>query len=413
MAQIYRPVLPEASWLRRNASFSLAISLRAWVLLPKFEFMARNKLQTLAVHAGERRDEGGLSTPIHRSSTYELGEPETFDDIRYIRLNNTPTQRAVEAKLGALEGGAALVTPSGTSAIHLVFAAMVKPGGLVIAPAQIYGGTRKLLLAMENEGRLRVHWADMAKPASWPTEADVFYVEAMTNPWLEVLPHREIVGHCQRHGIASAVDNTFLSPALFRALDFGFDVVVHSATKILNGHTDLVAGAVAASEANIGTMRRKANLLGICPDPQMCWLLMRGLKTLPLRAKAQCDATLWLARQLQDVPGVASVRYPGLEDDPGFAMASELFDGPGHMITFEVASNIDAKAMVARLRLFTEAPSLGGVESLVTRPTSTSHAGFSEAEQAALGINERMVRISVGLEDPEDLLEDLRGALQV
>jgi len=377
--------------------------------------MDEDRLRTLAIHAGEQREDGGLTTPLNRSSTYHLGEPETFDDIRYIRLNNTPTQVAVEAKLAALEGGAALVTPSGTSAIYLAVAALLTPGAKVLAPKRVYGGTRKILDELARREGIEVAYVDLNAPESWAAVAEgatMFYVESLTNPWLEVGALDEVIAFAKERGLTTIVDNTLLSPVFYRPLEAGFDVVVHSASKVLNGHTDVVAGVVAGAPEVVWTIRKYANKLGVCPDPQACWLLLRGLKTLVVRARAQAESAKRFAEALERHPAVSTVRYPGLESSSSYERASRWFRGFGAMVTFD-ASGVSADVVIKRLRLATEAPSLGGIETLVCRPVTTSHAGLPEETRQAMDVTGAMIRVSVGLEDPDDILADFERALAV
>lgn len=370
-------------------------------------------LQTTAIHAGESKEGGAIATPIHRSSTYELGEPETFDDIRYIRLNNTPSQRAVEEKLGAIEGGSALVLPSGTAAIWVAFATYIRPGSVVLAPKRVYGGTRKILDDMQARHQFEVRYVDLADPTSWDaTNASAFYCESLSNPWLEVGALDKLVEFSKAHGLVSIVDNTLLTPVHFRPLAFGFDVVLHSASKHLNGHSDLVAGVLGATATKIREARILANRYGVCPDPQMCFLLARGIKTLPLRVRAQTESARALAKLLSEHPRVESVSHPEFGAPTTRARTADFFDGPGTMVTFAPKGEGSAKRVIAALKLPVEAPSLGGLESLVTRPITTSHAGIPAALREEMGVREEWIRVSVGVEDCEDILTDFAQALE-
>lgn len=384
--------------------------------------IARRGLRTRVVHAGEARRDGSVAAPIFRSSTYALGEPESFDDIRYIRLNNTPTQQAVERKIGALEGGEALVTPSGTAAVWLALAHAVGPRAHVLAPLRIYGGTRKILeLLAEREG-LRMSWVDLERPESWASAIEpdtrAFFVESIANPWMSVAPLDEVAKFCRAHGLTSVVDHTLATPVLARPLELGFDLVVHSASKHLNGHSDVVAGAVVGAPDRVRAIRVLANRLGVCPDPEACALLARGLKTLPLRIAAQSASALTLARRLDAHPEIARVWYPGLPQphDRSHERAKRLFDGFGTMLSFRVRGDHDdaarrARRLVRELELAIEAPSLGGVETLVTRPATTTHAGLDASVRVTLGIDDAMIRVSVGVEDTDDLVADFERAI--
>lgn len=373
------------------------------------------QLRTIAVHAG--RDTGdGLVGPIHRSSTYLLGSPETFDDIRYTRLNNTPSQVEVERAIGALELGVALVTPSGTAAVHLALN-LFKPGDHILAARRLYGGTRKLLEHHAERMGLETSFVELDDPASWAAATQEntrgFFVETIANPWMSVPPMDEVVAFCKARDLTSMIDNTLASPVLYQPRARGFDVVIHSASKHINGHTDVVAGALISDAERTRALRLIANRLGICPDPQACYLLRRGIKTLPLRVKAQCDSALEIATWLQRHPNVEKVLYPGLEASPYRARASASFGGLfGTMLTFVPAGGTSAaEALIERLQYATEAPSLGGVETLITRPATTSHGGLSTEYRASIGIDDAMVRLSVGVEETADLIADLSQAL--
>ena len=374
-------------------------------------------LATLVVHAGEERDGGGLVPPIHRSSTYELGEPETFDDIRYIRLNNTPTQKAVERKLGALEEGTALVTPSGTAAVWLAIAASVGPGDRILAPVRVYGGTRKILDHLAEREGVEVRYVDLEKPDTWAEALSettrAFYMESIANPWMSVPPLDQVVAFCREHGLVSLVDNTLATPALFRPRPFGIDISIHSASKHLNGHTDVVLGAVIADAERGLAIRKLANKLGVCPDPEPCFLLNRGMKTLPLRVSAQCAGALALAQALDAHADVETVHYAGLEADPSHGRAAAWFGGFGTMLSFVPSGGKErAQALIRALRYPVEAPSLGGVETLICRTATTSHAGLPAELREEMGVPDAMIRVSVGVERPEDLIADFEQALK-
>lgn len=378
------------------------------------------RFSTLAVHGGEERASGGTGTPIYRSSTYELEPGMAFDDIRYIRLNNTPSQSAVQNKLAALEGAeAALVTSSGTSAISIALDALLAPGDEVIAPLCIYGGTRKLLQHFSEHRDVVVHFVDEEDPAAWQAalsrRTKLFYAESLSNPWMRVGPLHEMVQFSQAHGLISVVDNTLLSPAFFRPLEFGFDLVVHSASKYLNGHADVVAGVVAGGGALVERIRKRANLLGGCLDPQACFLLGRGARTLPMRMAWQSESTRALAEYLSAHQWVDKVYYPGLstaENAASYERAERWFGGAGAMLCFEPKGGpAVAQAVVEALRIPLQAPSLGGLETLVSRPVATSHAGLSKAVQRQMGVSGSMIRVAVGAEDVEDLKRDFAQAL--
>lgn len=379
----------------------------------------RRRAATLAVHAGEPRPgfADAIGTPLFPSSTYLLGDPESFDDIRYVRLNNTPNQRFVAEKLAALEGSeAALVTPSGTAAISLALEAALEPGDHVVTMDALYGGTRKIFDRLLGRWGVSATYVAADDLDAWARaigpRTRVLYTESIVNPTLDVPPLAELAAMARDRGLVSMIDNTLCSPVAYRPIEHGFDVVLHSASKYLNGHTDVVAGVVAGEAERVEDVRRYANLAGVCLDPHACHLLGRGIKTLPLRYPAQARNAQILAERLAAHPTVASVRYPGLPEDPSHARAARWFDAFGAMVSFVPRGGVAAADRVlARVTIPQIAPSLGGVETLISRPATTSHAGLEPAVREAMGVPEDMVRVAVGIEDPEDLVADLEQAL--
>jgi cystathionine beta-lyase/cystathionine gamma-synthase len=252
-------------------------------------------------------------------------------------------------------------------------------------------------------------------PAAWSAalrpNTRMLYVESISNPLMEVADLRAGVDFARQNGLLSVIDNTFASPVNFRPAELGFDLVLHSATKYLNGHSDVVAGAIIGREAIIAEIAPVLNLLGGTLDPHACFLLHRGLKTLGLRVRKQNETALQLAAFLANHPSVQSVRYPGLPAHPQHDRANDLFDGFGGMLAFEPKAVVSAKDVCDRLRLGKVAPSLGGVETLITRPTLTSHAAMDPDERHRIGIVDGLIRVSVGIEDAQDLIEDFDRAL--
>jgi cystathionine beta-lyase/cystathionine gamma-synthase len=377
------------------------------------------RLETALIHAGERhpRIEGAVAMPVFQSSTFEFDGGGDYHDVRYIRLNNTPNHAVLHAKLAALESAeAALVTASGMAAISSTLLSLLSHGDHILAHRTLYGGTHDLLTKDLFRMGIEHTFVDADDPASWgkairPTTR-AFYVETMTNPLLEVVDLPGVAAFCRERGLTSIVDNTCASPVNFRPVTHGFDLVVHSATKYLNGHSDIVAGVVAGKAALVQAAKHKVDHLGGSLDPHACFLLHRGLKTLALRVRHQGQTTLALARFLEGHAAVSRVHYPGLPSHARHARARDLFAGFGGLLSFELRGGLAAaERFIARLKIPANAPSLGGVESLVTRPATTSHAGMSAQERAALGIGDGLVRMSVGLEAPEDLIEDLDHAL--
>jgi cystathionine beta-lyase/cystathionine gamma-synthase len=377
------------------------------------------RFETQAIHAGEPhpRIEGAVAMPIFQSSTFEVAAESTYHDIRYIRLNNTPNHTAVQDKLAALEGAeAALVTGSGMAAITAALLTVLRPGDRLLAQRCLYGGTHGFVTGELRDFGVEVDFFDASDPASFAAHlaprTRAVYVEAMTNPLLEVGDLQAVAAFAKEHRLVSMIDATFASPYNFRPIEHGYDLVLHSATKYLNGHSDLVAGAVVGTRERVTAITHRLNHFGGCLNPGGCSLLHRGMKTLALRVAAQNDNALVLARALERHPAVRKVHYPGLESHAGHARAKALFRGFGGMLSFEPKGGLAAtEALLRKLRIPIVAPSLGGVETLAIRPTTSSHAGLSAEERHALGISDELVRVSVGIEAAEDLVADFEQAL--
>jgi cystathionine beta-lyase/cystathionine gamma-synthase len=378
------------------------------------------RLETQLVHAGEPlpRIAGAVEMPIFQSATYTYAGETRYDDVRYLRSNNTPSQLALHAKLAVLEGAeAALVSASGMAAISTTLLCLLSPGDHLLAQNCLYGGTHDLLTSEFPDFGLSASFIDATRPDSWAAQlrpsTRAIYVEAMTNPLLEVADLRAVVAFARAHGLLAIIDNTFASPVNFRPIPAGFDLSLHSATKYLNGHSDIVAGAVSGPALLIERIRHKANLLGGALDPHAAFLLKRGLKTLALRVRFQNDSALRVATFLAGHAQVKRVHYPGLTSHPQHARARELFAGCGGVLSFELHAGVPgAEEFAARVRIPAIAPSLGGVHTLLTRPATTSHAGLSRDERLRLGITDGLLRLSVGIEATEDLLEDFAQALR-
>ena len=377
------------------------------------------RIETQLVHAGEPlpRIAGAVEMPIFQSATYEYAGEGSYDDLRYLRLNNTPSQLALHAKLAVLEGAEdALVSASGMAAISTTLLTVLNPGDHLLAQRCLYGGTHDLLTREFPRLGIEVSFIDADRADSWAAHLKpntrAIYVEAMTNPLLEVADLAGVVQFARAHQLTSLIDNTFASPVNYRPIEAGFDLVVHSATKYLNGHSDIVAGAVAGSSAHIERIRHKANHLGGSLDPHAAFLLNRGLKTLALRVRHQNDSALKIAQFLARHPSVARVHYAGLESHPRHARARKLFAGFGGVLSFELKGDAaQADRFAARVRIPAVAPSLGGVHTLLTRPATTSHAGLAREDRLRLGITDGLLRLSVGIEATEDLIEDFGQAL--
>jgi cystathionine beta-lyase/cystathionine gamma-synthase len=378
-----------------------------------------DRIDTLLVHAGEPRPRlaGAVSHPIFQTANYEYAGETGYHDVRYIRLNNTPNHLALHAKLASLEGTeAALVAASGMAAITTTLLTVLRAGDHLLALDSVYGGTHSFIGRDLADFGIAHDFVRGDDPGAWkaalrPTTR-AFYVESLTNPLVQVPELEAAAAFARDHGLTSLVDNTFATPVNYRPAEWGFDLVLHSATKYLNGHSDIVAGAVLGPAALVERIGHRLDHLGGTLDPHACFLLQRGLKTLALRVRHQQQGALALARLLAAHPAVARVHYPGLDRDPGHDRARRWFDGFGGMLAFEpVGGEEAARRLIARLRLPLHAPSLGGVETLVTLPSTTSHSGLDRAARLRLGISDGLVRVSVGLEAAEDLVADLEQAL--
>jgi cystathionine beta-lyase/cystathionine gamma-synthase len=376
-------------------------------------------LSTRLVHAGEPRPRlgGAAVVPIFQSTVFEEQEKASYDDIRYPRLNNTPNHVVLGEKLASLEGGeAGLVTGSGMAAITTTLLSVLQGGGHLLVQDCLYGGTHSFVHHDLAQFGIAFDVIDVQRPATWerklkPTTRAV-YVETMTNPLLAVADHRAVVEFARSRGLVSVIDNTFATPVNFRPLTFGYDLVVHSATKYLNGHSDLCAGAVVGAVEPVQKIRHLLNHLGGSLDPHACFLLHRGVRTLELRVLRQNQNAQRLAEYLATHPDVCAVHYPGLPSHPHHARARELFLGCGGVLAFELRDGAQqALKMIDKLRLPVHGPSLGGIETLITRPVDTSHAGLTAAERQAIGIGDALVRVAIGIEDPADLIADFAQAL--
>lgn len=375
--------------------------------------------RTLGVHAGEPDPpiDGAVTMPIFQSSTFLLGDADDFDDIRYIRLNNTPNHQALAQKLAALEGAeSAVVTPSGTAALSAVLLSHLGTGDHVIAPTQLYGGARKMFDRLSERHGVAVTYVSYDDPRAWEgvlsPRTRLLYVEPLVNPVLRVPRLEELSAFARCHRLVSVVDNTLLSPHNFRPLEMGFDLVLHSASKYLNGHSDVVAGVVAGAESTVRDVKRTLNLFGICLDPHACFLLHRGIKTLSLRVDAQNATALALAQALATLSAVQHVHYTGLPEDPSHRRASTWFSGHGGVLSFRISGGVAAaERLLSRLQYAHVAPSLGGVETFASRPATTSHAALSKELRSAMGIPDDLIRVAVGLEDADDLIADFRQAM--
>jgi cystathionine beta-lyase/cystathionine gamma-synthase len=380
---------------------------------------------TLAIHSGEPKHglNAPVTAPIVRSSNFTFASTAEMKrwaegkskSYIYTRFGN-PTLAVAEAKIAELENGeAALVTASGSAAISSALLSVLQAGDELISTRQLYGGSYRLLRDVLPRMGIRVHFVApdleaVDRLANARTRA--IYVESPTNPTLGLVDLRKVVATARKHKLVSLIDNTFATPILQKPLDLGFDLVLHSATKYLAGHSDIVAGAVAGSREKIGKVREMMVLLGGSMDPDPAYLLIRGLKTLALRVRRQSETALVVARFLERHPKVARVHYPGLASHPDHRLAKQQMTGFGAMLAFDLKGGLSAaRRFCDRTEIFLLAASLGGVESLIVLPIYTSHYRMDTAELAAAGVAPGTVRMSVGLEDATDLLADLKAAL--
>jgi cystathionine beta-lyase/cystathionine gamma-synthase len=379
----------------------------------------KDRIETRVIHAGDPRPRvgGALTLPIFQSAVFEhKGEDGTYHDVLYPRLNNLPNHTALGRKLAALEGAeAAVPTASGMAAISTALLSVLGKGGHLLVQGQLYGGTHMLLTEHLERFGMEYEFIDSERPEAWDAQVRsntrAIYAEAITNPTMQVMDHERVVEFARRHGLVSLIDNTFATPVNFRPIELGYDVVLHSATKYLNGHSDVVAGAIAGTAERVDEMLHLLNELGGTLDAHACFLLNRGLKTLVLRVRQQNANALALARHLEARSDVARVNYPGLESRPDHVRAARLFEGFGGMLSFEFSAGADAaRRFTDRVRIPVIGPSLGGVETLITRPATTSHRGLSADERARLGIGDGLMRVSVGIEALDDLIEDFDRA---
>jgi cystathionine beta-lyase/cystathionine gamma-synthase len=379
----------------------------------------RFSIDTQLIHAGEIRPgiEGAVALPIFQSANFESVEGEDYHDIKYMRLSNSPNHTVLAEKLAVLESAeSAVVSASGMAAITTIFHSLLAAGDHVIFQDCLYGGTydyarrefsRHGLSCDFVSGEDADGWTEVLKP-----ETRMIYFEAITNPLVQVADLEGVVAFARKHGLVSVIDNTFASPVNFRPSEIGFDLSVHSGTKYLNGHSDMVCGAVVGRSGPVSKVKKMMNYLGASLDAHACFLLHRGLKTLAVRVRQQNASAHALASMLEEHPAASRVNYPGLRSNTGHDRASRLFDGFGGMMSFELDGGEEAaRRFEEALAIPIVAPSLGGVESLVTRPAATAHAGLTPEERSGVGVTDGLIRVSVGIEGTEDLLADFRQAL--
>ncbi|HXY69322.1 MAG TPA: aminotransferase class I/II-fold pyridoxal phosphate-dependent enzyme [Gemmatimonadales bacterium] len=373
---------------------------------------------TVAIHgrASARAAHEPVAPPIFQSSTFVSAYGST-DEVLYTRYGNNPNQLRLAERLAGLEGAeAAIFVASGMGATALAHLAVLSPGDHLLSSEWIYGGTRRLFREEFTRFGIDVSFVNPDRRRDWRSKlrktTRAIFVESPTNPLMRLLDVEWLATLASSEGIALLVDSTFATPMNYRPLEHGADVVIHSATKYLNGHSDIIAGAVAGAATLVDEVRERMKLWGQALDPHAAWLIERGLKTLGVRMERHNRTGLAVATWLAEQPKVRRVHYPGLASHPDHALAAKVLDGFSGMVGVELAGGARAADRCLRaLRLVAHAPSLGGVESLVSEPRFTSHAGLTADERAAAGIPDGFLRLSLGLEDADDLIEDLARGL--
>ena len=376
--------------------------------------MNEEHIETEAIHAGQDPEGifGAVNVPIYQTSTYAQDAVGSFKRWDYGRGGN-PTREALETALAAMEGGArALAFASGLAA-EATLLLTLRPGDHVVLADDVYGGTYRLITKVLGPWGLACDTADLTDPASIAAAVGprtrFVWVETPSNPMLKIVDLAAVAEIAHAAGARVVVDNTFATPALQRPLALGCDVVVHSVTKYLSGHSDLIGGALVTSDDDlIEQLAFLVNAVGAVPGPMDCYLALRGLKTLAVRMRAHCEGAAAVAAFLAEHPRVTHVHYPGLASHPGHALAARQMQGFGGMISFEVASAEEALAVAAGTELFFLAESLGGVESLIEVPGPMTHASVAGSP---LEVPANLIRLSVGIEHPDDLIADLARAL--
>jgi cystathionine beta-lyase/cystathionine gamma-synthase len=381
----------------------------------------KEDIATRVIHAGQVPDPstGAVMTPIYATSTFAQTSPGKHQGFEYSRTQN-PTRLAYEKCVADLESGSAgFAFASGMSAIATILE-LLQPGDHVVVCDDVYGGTYRLFEKVRKRSAgLQVSFVDMTNPASIEQalrkETRMIWVETPTNPTLKLIDLRKVADIAKKHKLLSVVDNTFATPILQRPLELGFDIVVHSATKYLNGHSDVISGVAIVGERPdlVEQLAFLQNSIGGIASPFDSFLVLRGLKTLALRMERHCQNALELAEWLEKHPNVSRVIYPGLKSHPQYALAKAQMKHDGGIISVELKADLKQTVhMLEQCRIFTLAESLGGVESLIEHPAIMTHASLPAAQREALGIKDNFIRISVGIENVDDLKRDLAQAMQ-
>ncbi len=377
------------------------------------------KFGTKVIHAGIEPDPstGAIMTPIFQTSTYVQDAPGKHKGYEYARTQN-PTRGTLEKNLAALENGIdAICFSSGLAAMDAILKTM-NPGDEIISTNDLYGGSYRLMTKIYEKFGIKSVFVDMTNPANVKKaitkKTKLIWVETPTNPMLSIVDIKKVCKVAKEHKVQVCVDNTFASPFLQRPLDLGADMVLHSATKYLGGHSDVIHGVVIVKGKKMAeALRFVQNAAGAVPGPQDCFLILRGIKTLHLRVERSCKNAKKIAKFLLTHPKVNNVYYPGFKDHPNHKVAKAQMDDFGGMVSFDLVTDdfkVATKVM-SNTKLFALAESLGGVESLIGHPASMTHASIPKKERLKVGLTDSLIRLSVGVEDVEDLIDDLENAL--
>ncbi|MBN8684633.1 MAG: cystathionine gamma-synthase [Chitinophagales bacterium] len=377
------------------------------------------KFATKVIHAGIEPDPstGAVMTPIFQTSTYAQEAPGVHKGYEYARTQN-PTRSALEKNLAALENGTdAICFASGLAAQDAVIK-LLKSGDEILSVNDLYGGSYRQMVRVYSAWGLKSRYIDMYDAskveAAIGPDTKMIWIETPTNPMLNIVDIAAVCAIARQHGILTCVDNTFASPYLQNPLDLGADIVLHSATKYIGGHSDVVHGCLIVKDAELAQrLRFLQNASGAVPGPMDCFLILRGIKTLHLRVRQACENAEKIALYLAQHPKVSKVYWPGFENHPNHAIAKKQMRLFGAMVSFDLKNNTleDATRILSNTHLFTLAESLGGVESLIGHPASMTHASIPKEERLKVGLTDSLIRLSVGVEDVEDLIDDLAAAL--
>jgi cystathionine beta-lyase/cystathionine gamma-synthase len=377
------------------------------------------RFETAAIHSegGPCPATGAIVTPIYQTSTFvfeDVGKTKGYD---YSRTSN-PTRKALEGTIAALEGGKACCAFATGMAAETTVMHLLKQGDHVISQEDLYGGTYRLFENVMRNFGLEFTFVNMDRraeiEAAIKPNTRMIWTETISNPLLNIVDVEVVAGIAKKHGLITVADNTLPSPYLLRPIEYGIDLVVHSTTKYLNGHCDVVGGAVVAAGNELAErVSFLSNAMGTCASPFDCWLVLRGIKTLPVRMSQHCQNAAEIASFLEKHPGVKRVFYPGLKSHPHYKIAKKQMKGYSGMVSFEIAGGARAiKPFLRRVKIFSLAESLGGVDSLVEHPATMSHASMPESFRKKVGITDSLIRLSIGLENIDDLKEDLKQALE-